>query len=127
MGMIINLIKEICSPSHLLFQYSDMNAGVSVGINNGLLEGEAAVEVAPEDMGIDLPCEETLRMLGKLLNGLDSMFKILLPSHCPAMFAFENSTEKVGIRRRPVPANNPIKRFTQLIAQPRAGPSHRSS
>lgn len=82
-GTMITSIKEICSPSNLL-QYSDMNAGISVG----LPESEAAVDDTSQNIAPpDLPCEETLRMLGKLINGLDGTPKSLLPRDFPVTFA----------------------------------------
>lgn len=85
MGVVISLIKEICSASHVL-QHPEMNAGVSVGFDHSLPGGEATLETTSVDVDIgseDLPCEEPLKALGKLLDDLDSMFKPLLPRLFP--------------------------------------------
>jgi hypothetical protein len=121
MGVIINSIKEMCSPSNLP-QYSEMNAGVPVGFDNTLPEGEATVEATSVDMdsaSLDLPCEETLKALGKLLNGLDRMFKLLLPRLFPNT-CFGKCTEHLRIIRRLVPTNILIDRFARLVTLPRA-------
>ncbi|KAH6617141.1 hypothetical protein F5144DRAFT_541013 [Chaetomium tenue] len=77
-GTIITSIKEICSPSNLL-QRSDMNAGVFVEFP----EGEAVVDDTSQDIAPpDLPCEETLKILGKVINGLDDLHNSL---HSPEL------------------------------------------
>lgn len=76
MGVIISLIKETCSPCHILLQHSEINAGVSARFDNNLPKDEATVENNTQYKGIarlDLPCEEALRTLGKLFDGLDGM------------------------------------------------------